>query len=326
MIPTQLELIRLLSDGHFHSGEALGVALKMTRASIWKLIEQLTKRGIEIRRVKGKGYQIPNGLDLFHADQLKQHLSPATWQQITLEILTEVNSTNQYLKDKRPRNASGTVVLAEYQTGGRGRRQRTWVSPFGSNLCLSFFWNLDLAPSQLSGLSLATGIAVTNALERYGIHHLQLKWPNDVLWHHQKLSGVLLEISGEISSTIDLVIGVGMNIRLPPTYCQDGWVDVATIIGKKPNRHQIAAFLIEEIVAMITLYQQKGFAPFYKHWQALDAFFNQPVVLSTPTQLFKGIAKGINPQGELMLLNDEGQVLCFAQGEVSLRRLTCPVN
>lgn len=311
------QLLSLLADGKFHSGEDLGNKLQVTRSHIWKLIQKITQWGVEIHSVKGKGYRIPMGLSLLNLAQIQNHLPIPLSKEIHIEVLPEVDSTNQYLLDNGKSKQKGFVVFSEYQSNGRGRRQRTWYSPLGANIYFSIRWSFDRDASELCGLSLATGVAVANTLERYGIHQVKLKWPNDILFNNQKLAGILIEMTGESYSNTDVVIGVGINVQMPANPAIDQhWIDMTTIIGHRPDRNLLAAYLIEEVLEMLAIFQQKGFQAFVKYWQALDAYYNQPVRLATATEIFFGIAKGINARGEFILLNQENKEVRFLHGEV----------
>ncbi|MBA2654820.1 MAG: bifunctional biotin--[acetyl-CoA-carboxylase] ligase/biotin operon repressor BirA [Gammaproteobacteria bacterium] len=313
-------LIKLLADGKFHSGEELGQSLQITRSAIWKMIKQIAEMGIDIQSVKGKGYKIDNGLDLLNLDAIKNKLSDSALKQVHLEVLNEVDSTNQYLLNHASEKKSGTIVFAEYQKQGRGRRLRKWISPFGGNIIFSILWSFNKDPSELGGLSLAAGVAVANALERVGIHNIKLKWPNDILWDNKKIAGILIEMSGESYSTTQVIIGIGINIHMPSQVAIDQqWIDLARITGQRPERNCIAAYIVEEIIEMMTIFQQKGFKAYAKYWRALDAYYDQQVEISTPSKKYVGIAKGINANGELLLQTAEEKEVRFLHGEVSLR-------
>jgi BirA family biotin operon repressor/biotin-[acetyl-CoA-carboxylase] ligase len=313
-------LIRLLSDGEFHSGQELGEILAMTRGGIWKAMQQLSPLGIEVERVKGKGYRIPRGIELLQFEKIYSHIPETISKQINLQIFDELDSTNQYLVNHQSQLPSGTIVFAEHQTQGRGRRQKKWLSPFGANLYCSILYHVDKDPSELNGLSLATGVAVTHTLENYGIPNVQLKWPNDILWQNKKISGILIEMSAETNSRSQVIIGIGLNVSMPSNSDIDQeWIDVATITGQKPERNRLAAYLIIEVVEMLQRFQQKGLSNFIQHWKMLDAYFDKAVTLQTPTQQFNGIAKGINQRGEFILLEDNNKERHFMHGEVSLR-------
>jgi BirA family transcriptional regulator, biotin operon repressor / biotin---[acetyl-CoA-carboxylase] ligase len=312
-------LISLLADGQFHSGQELGLALGMTRAGVWKIIQQLCKLGIDVQSIKGKGYQIPNGIELLDLSLIERNLSPEIRANCNLQLFSELDSTNQYLINQQQTLPSGNIVLAEHQTQGRGRRQKSWLSPFGANLYCSFLYHIDKDPSELSGLSLAIGVSVANMLEKYGIANVQLKWPNDVLWQHKKIAGILIELSAQTNSSTKVIVGIGLNVTMPNNVELDQpWMDIHRIIGRKPQRNVLAASLITEVMTLLQSFQRDGFENFRKQWQARDAFYNQPVTLQTPSQSFQGIAKGINHHGELRIMINN-KTLHFMNGEVSLR-------
>jgi BirA family transcriptional regulator, biotin operon repressor / biotin---[acetyl-CoA-carboxylase] ligase len=169
-------------------------------------------------------------------DRILADLSPqAKFLLQHLELLFEVDSTNQYLLDAWPRGAgAGWACSAEFQSAGRGRRGRPWVSPLGGAIFLSISWEYAAGPARLSGLSLAAGLAVARTLRRFGARRVGLKWPNDLLWQHRKLAGLLLEVRGEQHGPTRLVLGLGLNLRLPPDQgarIDQPWVDLTEILA-----------------------------------------------------------------------------------------------
>jgi BirA family biotin operon repressor/biotin-[acetyl-CoA-carboxylase] ligase len=157
------ELIRFLADGCFHSGEALGRQLGISRAGVWKRLQRVTERfGLEIDAVKGRGYRLKRPLDLFSESEIVQHLSPGDRSSMgKLYLHDTLDSTNSWLMQQGAMGeASGAVCLSEQQQAGRGRHGRQWVSPYGRNIYFSILWRLDMAPMQVAGLSLAAAIGV----------------------------------------------------------------------------------------------------------------------------------------------------------------------
>lgn len=317
----QSKLISLLSDGKFHSGEELGSLLKITRSAIWKVIKQLSTLGIEVNCVKGKGYQIPNGLDLLNKTTIYHHLSDITRKNIhCFEILEKVSSTNQYLlKELNSNNAKTSIVLTEYQSAGRGRRGRSWHSPYGKNIYLSLLWHFEKDPGELFGLSLVTAMAVIFTLEKYGLTNLQLKWPNDVLWNGRKLSGILIEMMARPHIETSVILGIGINVDMPKNSQINDWVDISEIISTKPDRNKITALLINEIVDILELFQKNGFSYFLPDWQRYDMLNNQTVTIYTNNNQFTARVLGISNKGELIILNEHDEIIHLLQGEVSVR-------
>ena len=327
MSPNQLALIKHLSGGQFVSGKALGDALGISRAAVWKQLQQLQPYGLDVESVKGLGYRIAGGLDLLDSQVVVNELSPQSRACLTrLRVEPVIDSTNTWLLREWAAGAvtSGSVCLAEQQTQGKGRRGRQWVSPFARNLYCSLIWEFEQGISALEGLSLSVGVAVVSALERLGVAGVSLKWPNDLLWRNRKLGGVLLEITGEASGICQVVIGVGLNLRMPTTTAaaiDQPWVNLAEIIAEPetmPKRSRIAGVVLDELVIMLLEFQQHGFAPFRSRWERYNAHAGQSVTLMTPATSVTGRVLGINEQGALRLEVDNREQI-FLGGEISLR-------
>ena len=319
-----MTVLRILSDGQFHSGCALGEALGVSRAAVWKAAHKLESDWqIKINAVSGRGYQLAAPLELLDRDTILAAMTPQFRSAVQdIHVLPSVDSTNHYTLTQVPDGAkSGLAVVAEHQTAGRGRRGRHWVSPFGRNLYLSFLWRFDLDAAQLPGLSLAIAVAIVRALRKLEIHDLALKWPNDVLWQDRKLSGVLLEMHGEASGPWVVVIGIGMNVNMgaiSPQVIDQPWVDLQTILGHYQERNRLAGILLNELVLAVTEYQQTGLASFLAEWRARDVCRDCPVELHFPNSVQQGIARGIDDHGAFLLETD-GVIKPYHAGEVSLR-------
>lgn len=324
MSETLKTLIGILSDGEFHSGADLGLSLTLTRSAIWKHLKHFKTLGIPVESITGKGYRIPNGLSLLKQDIIWDKLSSFSQEHLnTLEIWDALPSTNDYLLTLKEKSNQTQVCLAERQTHGKGRRGRSWVSPFGQNIYLSLLWQFSRDVSDLSGLSLAVAIAVVQALQSYGIQDdLGLKWPNDVLWKNQKLAGILIELQGETHHTCNAVIGVGLNVNMASQYrdqITQPWTDIQTILGKRGDRNHITACLINALLKSLELFQAQGLSPFLDAWKALDLAQDQPVSIVTPQSTILGIGRGVTQQGHFLLEDPNGTLKTFSNGEVSLR-------
>ena len=321
---TVITVLRILSDGRFHSGRALGEALGISRAAVWKAIQKLQHDWqIKINAVSGRGYQLAAPLELLDKDAILSAMQPQFRSQLAdMQILLSVDSTNRYTLSQASSGAfSGLAVLAEHQTAGRGRRGRHWISPFGRNLYLSLLWEFDLDAAQLSGLSLAIAVAIVRTLVKLKIDDVALKWPNDVLWQNRKLCGVLLEMHGEASGPWLVVIGIGVNVNMGSISSEvigQPWVDLQTIMGCYLERNQLAGMLLDELLRAVTLFQQSGLTPFLAEWRSHDICRDHLVELHFPNAVQEGIARGIDNHGAL-LLETEGVVKPYHAGEVSLR-------
>ena len=317
-------VLRILSDGQFHSGSTLGETLDVSRAAVWKAIQKLQREWkIRINAVPGRGYQMAVPLTLLEKDIILSSMEPQIQSRIQdLHILWSVDSTNRYtLKLATNETVSGVVVLAEHQSAGRGRRGRHWVSPFGRNLYLSLLWEFDMDAAQLSGLSLVIAVAITRALSKMKINDVMLKWPNDVLWQDRKLCGLLLEMHGEASGPWQVVIGIGMNVNMNSITVEEigqPWVDLQSILGRIVDRNQLAGLILRELLDAIALFQRSGLSAFLAEWRVRDVCRDQLVELHFPDRVQHGIARGIDSSGALLLETD-GVVKPYHAGEVSLR-------
>jgi len=322
---TQSKILDILKDGEFHSGETLGEKVGCSRTAVWKHLQTLEAMGLLIETTKGTGYRIVGGVDLLDGQAITGALAVAAKPHLSnINIFQTIDSTNTYARELAEKNSvSGLVILAEQQTGGRGRRGKSWVSPFAANIYLSIVWDFEQGAEALEGLSLAVGVAVRRALIAHGVQGVKLKWPNDIYVEQKKLGGILLEMIGDPAGHCSVVIGVGLNVSMPVSQASaidQDWTDVATELQDKlPARNKLAAELISEILPLLSTFQEQGFAAYCDEWQAADAFYGQPAVISTPKQSTAGIVKGVGINGALRLELDSGNIESFIGGELSLR-------
>lgn len=323
---TKIQLVKLLADGRFHSGEDLAARMGISRAAVWKHLRAFPDAlGIEIDAVRGKGYRLQYEMEMLDARQISAGLKVHTAEKLdTIVIHDSIDSTNSWLMERAGSGLPGvTVCMAERQAGGRGRHGRRWVSPFGANIYLSLLWRYSLAPFELGGLSLACGVAVARVLTRVGVSQLALKWPNDVLWNRRKLAGLLLEVGGEATGPCHVVVGVGINMRLSQCDAKQidqPWIDLANIPGVRfDTRNSVAALLIDELVDAMDLFGSQGLRPFISDWSSFDHFRGEAVELRIGSRQVIGDYLGITENGAIRLHVD-GEVQSYNIGEASLCR------
>lgn len=314
-------LIRLLADGRFHSGEELGACLGISRAAIWKRLEELEALGLTLERVRGKGYRLPGGLSLLDAGAIVRAsgLEPGS---LDLVVLESTDSTNaEALRRTETGLISPLAVLAEHQQAGRGRRGRAWQSPFGSNLYLTLAREFTSA-ARLEGLSLAVGVAVAEVLENTGLAgRVQLKWPNDIQCNGRKLGGVLVELAGDLDASCMAVIGIGLNGAMPAAVAEgidQPWTDLRGETGAPLERNLLAGQLLGHLMQVLELFAERGFAGLRKRWERYDCCIDRPVRVELAGRQVQGIARGVDARGALLVEHD-GQVQAWHGGEVSLR-------
>jgi BirA family biotin operon repressor/biotin-[acetyl-CoA-carboxylase] ligase len=322
------EVFRALADGGVHSGEALAERAGVTRSAVWKAIEQLREMGLEIAAQTHRGYQLVAPCEALDAQRIRAGLSPSIRDSTTVDVEWEIESTNgALLSAAPPQPARFAVLLAENQTGGRGRRGRAWQSALGSSLCLSIATSFEPLPRDLPALTLVIGACVREALQRRGAHDLGLKWPNDIVTPiMKKLGGILVELRAEAGGPGHIVIGIGLNLRLSAeakqAIAETGTLaeDLAAQGVETGARNTLAAEIIGCCIEGLTRFSHDGFAPFIASWRSADALRDQPVRVFEGSVERVGIARGIDQHGALRLETASGQYIALIGGEVSVRR------
>lgn len=311
-------LLKLLGDGAFHSGEDLGLALGVSRSAVWKKLQQAqAELGIEIYKVRGRGYRLASPLSLLDSEVLIDEHERLGW---TCSIHETIDSTNaEAMRMASSGAALPALVLAEQQTAGRGRRGRQWVSPFAENLYYSLALRMDGGTRRLDGLSLVVGLAVVDTLRELGIHRAGLKWPNDILVGCKKLAGVLLEVTGDLANVCHVVIGIGININMRDSVDVDqAWTSVALELGDIQDRNKVACALSRNLSGYLAGHQESGFAAYRKAWEDKHLWQGLVVALTAGANTTQGVVKGIGDDGALRLEVD-GREEYFSGGEVTLR-------
>lgn len=310
-----LTLISILADGEFHSGEQLGEQLGMSRAAINKHIQTLRDWGVDVFTVPGKGYSLPDPIQLLNEELIKSQIETGS-----VAVLPVIDSTNQYLLDRIESLQSGDACIAEYQQAGRGRRGRQWFSPFGANLYLSMFWRLEQGPAAAVGLSLVIGIVMAEVLRDLGAEDVRVKWPNDLYLNDRKLAGILVELTGKTGDAAQIVIGAGINLAMrnvATDVINQSWINLQEA-GINIDRNALAIRIIKELRKALYLFEDEGLIPFLPRWKLLDNFINRQVKLIIGDKEIHGISRGINEQGGL-LLEQDGVIKPWVGGEISLR-------
>jgi len=308
------------------SGDALARDCGQTRAAVWKRIAALREAGIRIDARAGRGYALAQPLELLDADTIRAALPAAIVADLAaLGIAWTLDSTNSELL-RRPAPARGVEALvAERQTGGRGRRGRAWVSPLAANLMLSLSRQFAGGLARLPGLSLVAGVATAEALQALGFARVRLKWPNDLVVADgaglRKLGGLLVEGGGENAGPARAVIGLGLNVSMPagsdPGIDQP-WTDLATLAGAPPSRNRLVAAVLAHWLPALAQFDAEGLAPFLARYAGFDALAGRDVLLHPGDGAHPARALGLAPDGALRVQVDGREQRVHA-GEISVR-------
>ncbi len=322
------QLLKLLADGEFHSGEALADQLGISRASVFNALAGVADYGVALQRIRGRGYRLARPWQRLERDEIARWLGGDAGQ-FDVEIVPQAHSSNTLLLQRAGQDAagggmtSGSVIAVELQTAGRGRMGRVWQSGLGSALTFSLLWRFDCGLNALSGLSLAIGVAIMRALNKLGAQGVQLKWPNDILTAQGKLGGVLIEAQGDMLGPSTVVIGVGLNCALPDHIASR--IDqpanaLDEVCRDMPARNRLLAIVLQELAEVLRQFAQDGFAVFGEEWERYHVHQNQPVRLRMADEsVVSGIARGVSDSGELRVETAQG-IRHFNSGEVERLR------
>jgi BirA family biotin operon repressor/biotin-[acetyl-CoA-carboxylase] ligase len=313
-----LTLLELLKDGRFHSGQALGIALGISRSAVWKQLQHLeAELGLSIHKVRGRGYQLAAPLTLLDPLAIRAQAPACVWPVLVFDSIDSTNA--EALRAIERGQAAPFLVLAERQTAGRGRRGRKWASPFAENIYYSLVLRIEGGMRQLEGLSLVVGLAVMQALRELGIPAAGLKWPNDVLVGQKKIAGILLELVGDPADVCHVVLGVGINVNMQMTDEVDQqWTSMRLESGKAFDRNNLVAVLGEKLQAYLNRHQIGGFSAIQAEWEQNHLWQGRAVSLIAGVNQIDGEVLGIDSQGALRLKVD-GVEKVFSGGELSLR-------
>ncbi|HXW73939.1 MAG TPA: biotin--[acetyl-CoA-carboxylase] ligase [Steroidobacteraceae bacterium] len=324
--PLVAQVFAQLADARFHSGEELANALGVSRSAVWKAAGTLRTLGATLHAVRNRGYRLVHGGGPLDPAKIRERLSRDARDHVSsVEARWSTPSTNTVLLARaNPANGTSEVLLAEYQSAGRGRRGRAWLAPPGGAICLSMSWTFREVLQDLGALGLVIGVCALRALRVLGVSGAALKWPNDLLIGARKLGGVLIELRAESAGPACVVIGVGLNVALGAGLLQQiaqtgtEATDLAAAGVKSASRNTVAAALISECIRGLLEFERHGLKPFIEEWRAADALRGRPVNVSAADGVARGLARGIDVHGALMVETPQG-VKRFISGDVTVR-------
>lgn len=325
-LPLVAKVFAALADGEFHSGEQLAETLGVSRAAVWKAVESIRDLGATLHAVRNRGYRLRSGSDALDSKRIIGLLPPAERVRVrSVETAWTVDSTNSVLL-ARPNPPFGAcdVLLAEYQTAGRGRRGRAWLAPPGGSICLSMAWAFREVPQDLGALGLVIGVCALRALRESGLEDARLKWPNDIVIEGKKLGGILIELRAESAGPASVVIGIGLNVALGAKVLEAVGetgacpIDLVSAGLMQPSRNGLAAALVTQIARGLLVFEKEGLRPFADEWRGADALRGCQIDVHTMEGIARGLARGIDLRGALVVETPHG-VKRFISGDVTVR-------
>lgn len=324
---TQEMLIDALSDGRFHSGTELGRKWGITRAAVSMLVRRCSLPGIEIYRVRGKGYRLSERLQLLSREAILQQLPQSGRALVAdLRVCWAIPSTSSFLMefvDQNPQlnDENYRICCSEMQTAGRGSRGRRWSSPFGHNIYLSALRAFDVPPPELGGLSIVAGLALLRTLKKHGVRGAGFKWPNDIYIDARKVAGILVEVRSQVCGPTHVVIGIGVNLQVREELMRDvdqPWGAIAGSGFDVTKRNAFAGDLLGALIELIEAFKRAGLRPYLDELTEYDLVKDRVVQFSHGTKQVVGMGVGIDHLGRLLIQASDG-LQAFSSGEVSLR-------
>jgi len=298
-----------------------------SRVTVWKSISELKSLGISIFSVKKKGYRLPKKISFFNIENIQRELGELN-QFVNLELLNVIDSTNKYLNTSANIKPHASVVIANIQTKGKGRRGRSWQASVGESLSMSILWKFDKGASGLSGLSLVVGVAIQRLMKKIGINNSFLKWPNDLLIlegdAYFKLAGVLIELQGDLESRCSAVIGVGLNYDLSNDILNNidqPATNIKKYLHSDIDLNQLSAMLIKEIINALSEFEKNGFLSVKEEWLSYNAFKEKTIsFIKSGGEVITGQIVDIENDGALNIMQNNGIHEILISGEVSQQK------
>ena len=312
------------AGSEFVSGQQLSEGLGITRAAVWKAVESLRRQGYDIEARSGCGYRLRQMSDRLGQREIAAFLLGS---RDNMYVYESVDSTNTQCKRLAMNGAvDGTVVMAEEQTAGRGRKGRSFQSPQGLGLYLSILWRPQCEPSRLLPLTSLAAVAVSRAMERVTGERADIKWPNDLLLRDKKIAGILTEMAleGESGQIDYVVLGIGINVHHKAADFTEEVAAMASsldaVLGVTVSRPRLAAVLMEEldILRREVMWQPELY---------LDEYRQRCVTIGRTVQVVRGEERkaanaiDVDEQFGLAVRYEDGTEETVRSGEVSVRGL-----
>jgi len=322
----ELILETLRREKHI-SGEEIGKQFKISRTAVWKHVNELRKMGYEIRSSPKIGYTFKKSPDLLLPEEIEHGLKTKFIGKHVVHYDTAFSTQDIAAEMARGGATEGTLVIAETQENGRGRKGRSWVSFPKGGIYLSLILKPNLMPSQVVQIPLIAGVAMTKAIRETVSLKPMIKWPNDIIIGKKKVGGILTEMSSEIDGVNYVVLGVGLNVNMPTSVFSEDIFDIATSLifecGKNTSRTKLVQGFLCGFELIYTKFLVHGFGSVRDEWKELNNTIGSQVKISGNGKDIEGEAIDIDADGFLLVRKDNGNISRIISGDVSLRNPAC---
>jgi BirA family biotin operon repressor/biotin-[acetyl-CoA-carboxylase] ligase len=305
------------------SGEKLASELSVSRAAVWKHIKTLRGEGYMIDSSTNRGYSLTGAPDLLAPAQIKAGLNTCIIGK-EIHYFKEIESTNTKAREIAHSAEEGTVVIAETQSGGKGRIGRKWLSPEGG-IWLSIILKPKIQPLHAARLTLLAGLAAAKTIQGMGIE-AKIKWPNDVLVKGKKVCGILTEMEAELDRIDYCVVGIGINANVDTELFPEEIRDLSTSLerelGHAVNRNWFVSRLLEEFEKEYLKFRNGEFSSILEEWRKMLGTIGEYVKITTQAKTIYGEAVGVDDDGTLVIETHDGSLEKIVAGTCEHLRRT----
>lgn len=308
--------------GTWVSGQFLSERMAMSRSAVWKQVGALKADGYGIESSTRKGYRLVGVPDLLRIEEVRDGLQTRVLGRTEARHYRETDSTNSRARELAAGGApEGTLVVAEGQSRGRGRRERAWFSPPFLGVYASLVLRPSIPPGEAPRMAILAAVAVAEAIRSETGLPVTIKWPNDILAGGRKIAGILLELATDMGAVDYLVIGVGINVNVPSGLFPPEIRPLATSVlietGSEIPRVGLLRRCLESLDIWYDRFTAEGFAPVLACWKAMSRMIGQRVVVQVPGRDLAGIVTDVDENGFLLLRDDGGRDHRIFSGDVS---------
>lgn len=322
-----LEMLKS-ADGDFISGEDIAEKLNVSRTAIWKHINKLKEKGYQIISKENRGYSLPEMPDILLPEIVQEELNTKIIAANLEKFIyfDSIDSTNKFAKKIANEGAKdGTVIVAEEQTGGKGRLNRDFFSPKSKSILFSLILRPNCLPKDAPKFTLAAAVSIIRAIEKFNLH-AGIKWPNDIIFENKKVVGILTEMSAEIERVNFIVIGIGINANISAEEFPEDIKKIAASLsemngGKNILRVKFFRAVLEEFEKIYSEINLNGFEKILELWKKYNVTLGHEIkIISADSgEIFFGKAVDIDEDGALIVETSDG-LKTFYAGDVSIRK------
>ncbi|MGD9209623.1 MAG: biotin--[acetyl-CoA-carboxylase] ligase [Desulfobacteraceae bacterium] len=325
--PTKTSLLKKLklARGEWVSGQMLSDALAISRTAVSKNIQTLRKEGYQIQAVTNKGYCLKALPDRLFKDEIQQGLSTMVFGRNEIFHYDTIASTNSKARELADGGADeGTLVIAECQSAGRGRRGRKWISPKHDGIYFSMIARPQLSPAEAPQITLLTAVTLARTIMRQTQLRLQIKWPNDLLIQGKKVAGILTELRTEMDLVEYVIIGIGLNVNTPATALEAIMDQKVTSLAQETNTSFSRLLLLQNFLAEFEKdYRLLGTSAFkntLEQWRTLANIMGQFISVDVAGQTYRGRVVNIEKNGALVIEDTKGKRQRIFSGDLQLKK------